>query len=206
MKITVLTGPFGILSCTLGANGGFCQRPWGMPLLQDSGGAASPPGPAPSVGPQAWFAKGQAALQAGDFDSAEAAFRKVTAADPRAGGAYANLWGIAMRRKQWDQALALLQKAERLEPKMAGIRLNIGLVKYRQGDYTGAIAPFDSVVREQPDSQQARYLLGLCHLFTEHYNETVSVLEPMWPQQSNNFMYLYVLDIAAHTPGLNDFD
>ncbi len=206
MKIQVLIGTLGILSCTLGANGGFCQQPWGMPLLQDSGGAASPPGPAPSVGPQAWFAKGQAALQAGDLDSAEEAFRKVTAADPRAGGAYANLGVIAMRRKQWDQALALLQKAERLEPKMAGIRLNIGLVKYRQGDYAGAIAPFASVLHDQPDSQQARYLLGLCHLFTEHYSETVSVLEPLWPQQSNNFMYLYVLGIAAHKAGRKDLD
>src|SRR5260370_203981 len=206
MKIQVLIGSLAILSCTLGANGGFCKQPWGMPLLQDSGGAAAPPGVAPSVGQQAWFAKGQAALQAGDLDSAEEAFRKVTAADPRAGGAYANLGVIAMRRKQWDQALALLQKAERLEPKMAGIRLNIGLVKYRQAAYPCALRPFASVVHDQPDPQQARYLLGLCHLFTEHYSETVSVLEPLWPQQSNNFMYLYVLGIAAHKAGRKDLD
>src|SRR5260370_19361809 len=98
MKIQVLIGILSILGCTLGANGGFCQQPWGMPLLQDSGGAPSPPGPAPSVGPQAWFPKGQAALQAGDLDSAEEAFREVTAADPRPRAAYANLGVIAITR------------------------------------------------------------------------------------------------------------
>src|SRR5260370_23145344 len=85
--------------------------------------------PSPAVAnqradPQAWFAKGQAALQNGDLDAAEAAFRRVLAADPRAGSAYANLGVVAMRRKDWDQAIERLHRAERLEPKMAGVRLN----------------------------------------------------------------------------------
>src|SRR5712675_1358839 len=155
---------------------------------------------------QKTFGEGEAALQRGELDTAEAAFRKVLAADPRAGAAYANLGVIAMRRKQWDQALAMLQRAERLEPGMTGIRLNIGLVKYRTGDYVGAIERFASVVREQPDAQQARYLLGLCHLFAEHYGEAVSYLEPLWSQQPNNFMYFYVLGIAAHNAGRKDLD
>src|ERR1700687_1667914 len=132
--------------------------------------------------PQAWFAKGQTALQAGDLGAAEAAFRQVLAADPRAGSAYANLGVIAMRRKDWDNAITLLRKAEKLEPKMAGIRLNIGLVEYRRGNYAAAIAPLSSVLRDQPDSQQARYLLGLCQVFTKKYAEAVTVLEPLWPE------------------------
>ena len=78
---------------------------------------------------QKTFAAGQAALQRGDLDAAESAFRKVLAADASSAAAYANLGVIAMRRQQCDHALALLQKAEKLEPAMAGIRLNIGLVK-----------------------------------------------------------------------------
>jgi Flp pilus assembly protein TadD len=162
--------------------------------------------PTTPVDPQAAFAEGQAALQSGDLASAEAAFLRVLSVDPQSGAAYANLGVIAMRRKQWDHALTLLQKAEKLEPKMFGIRLNIGLVKYRRGDYAGAITPLASVVRDQPDSQQARYLLGLCHVFTEHYADAVAVLEPLWPEMSNNFTYLYVLDIAAHNAGKNDLD
>src|SRR5467141_3023408 len=156
--------------------------------------------------PQAWFAKGQAALQNGDLDVAEAAFRRVLAADPRAGSAYANLGVIAMRRQDWDHAIALSRKAEKLEPKMAGIRLNIGLVEYRRGNYTAAIAPLSSVLRDQPDSQQARYLLGLCQVFTKKYAEAVTVLEPLWPEKSGDVLYLYLIDIAAVESGQKELD
>src|ERR1700686_2279236 len=156
MKLQALLGILGILCCALVASGGSLYQPLSPITTWQQTGGASNVGSARSLDPQTWFAKGQAALQAGDLDSAEAEFRKVAAADPRSGAAYANLGVIAMRRKQWGQALALLQKAERLDPKMAGIRLNIGLVKYRRGDYAGAIKPLAAVVREQPNSQQAR--------------------------------------------------
>src|SRR5580704_14267961 len=180
-----------------------CAHP---PSQQSPAGAATHASHTPTSDPKASFAQGQAALQSGDLAAAEAAFRRVLSVDPQSGAAYANLGVIAMRRKEWDHALSLLQKAEKLEPKMSGIRLNIGLVRYRRGDYAGAIAPLASVVRDQPDSPQARYLLGLCHVFTEHYTEAVAVLEPLWPQMSNDFTYLYVLDIAAHSAGKDDLD
>src|SRR5258705_3977785 len=144
--------------------------------------------------PQAWFAKGQTALQTGDLDAAEAAFRQVLAADPRAGSAYANLGVIAMRRKDWDHAIALLRKAEKLEPKMSGVRLNIGLVEYRRGNYAAAIAPLASVLRDQPDSQQARYLLGLCQVFTKLYAEAVERVGPPLPGEAHSTVYLCLLD------------
>ncbi|MGH9741431.1 MAG: tetratricopeptide repeat protein [Candidatus Acidiferrum sp.] len=159
-----------------------------------------------AIDPRTSFAEGQAALQSNDLAGAEAAFRRVLSVDPQSGAAYANLGVIAMRCKEWDHALMLLQKAEKLEPKMSGIRLNIGLVNYRRGAYAAAIAPLASVVRDQPDSQQARYLLGLCRVFTEHYADAVSTLEPLWPQMSSDVNYLYVLDIAAHNAGKNELD
>src|SRR6202521_1117173 len=181
MKLHMPPGSLRGLFCVLIVIAGSVHPPQVAASSQHQAGGASNSVTAPGD-PQIWFAKGQAALQVGDLDSAEADFRKVTAADPTSGAAYANLGVIAMRRKQWDHALALLQKAEKLDPKMTGIRLNIGLVKYRRGDYAGAIKPLTAVVREQPDSQQARYLLGLCHVFTEHYVDAVAVLEPLWPQ------------------------
>src|SRR3989440_5878140 len=143
--------------------------------------------------PQIWFAKGQTALQAGDLDAAEAAFRQVLAADPRAGSAYANLGVIAMRRKEWDHAITLLQKAEKLEPKMAGIRLNIGLVEYRRGNYAAAIAPLASVLRDQPDSQQARYLLGLCQVFTKKICEGVEGAQTAMPRKARERFFLLLI-------------
>src|SRR5256885_916181 len=156
--------------------------------------------------PQIWFAKGQTALQPGDLDAAEGAFRQVLAADPRAGSAFRSLGVIAMRRKDWEHAIRLLHRAEKLEPKTAGIRLNIGLVEYRRGNYAAAIAPLSSVVRDQPDSQQARYLLGLCQVFTKKYAEAVTALEPLWPQKSDDVLYLYLIDIAAVESGQKELD
>jgi tetratricopeptide (TPR) repeat protein len=89
---------------------------------------------------------------------------------------------------------------------MPGIRLNIGLVYYRQADYRRAIQPFESVVRDQPESTQARYLLGLCYFFTERYADAAQALEPLWPRESGNLNYLYVVSIAANKAGRAELD
>ena len=109
-----------------------------------------------------------------------------------------------MRRKQWEPALANLRKAEQLAPQVAGIRLNIGLAHYRQNDFRHAIPPFESVIKDEPDSLQARYLLGQCYFFTQRWVEAVDMLEPLWPQQSDQMNYLYVLGIAADKAERNE--
>ena len=57
------------------------------------------PSSAPSTNVQYLFNDGQASLQRGDLDRAEADFRKVLRANPDLAGAWANLGVIAMRRK-----------------------------------------------------------------------------------------------------------
>jgi tetratricopeptide (TPR) repeat protein len=152
------------------------------------------------------FQAGQEALNQGRLDEAEQDFRGVLKVDPQAGGAYANLGVVYMRRKQWGNALEFLHKAEHLMPQVAGIRLNIGLAYYRQNEFLKAIPPFESVVRDQPESLQARHLLGLCYFFAERWADAADTLEPLWPQQSNQLSYLYVLSIAAHRAGKKDLD
>jgi len=147
------------------------------------------------------FASGEAALRSGNLNEAETSFKQVLAQDPNSAGAYANLGVIAMRRQNWSQALDLLRKSEKLAPSVAGIRLNIGLVYYRQNEFHSAIAPFESVVRDQPTSVQARYLLGLCYFFTDRYADAVRVLQDLWPQESQDLNYLYVLGNAADKAG-----
>ena len=147
--------------------------------------------------PQELFQQGEAALKGGDLGRAEKCFRRVLAIDPQSAGAYANLGVVYMRRKQWQPALDALNKADHLAPSVAGIRLNIGLVHYRQNNFRAAIEPFLSVVRDMPNSWQARYLLGLCYFFTERYADAVTVIEPLWIQESSELNYLYVLGIAA---------
>jgi tetratricopeptide (TPR) repeat protein len=150
-----------------------------------------------SQDPRALSARGEAALAGGNLDVAEQSFKGVLALDPKAASAYANLGVVAMRRKQWAPALVYLRKAEKLAPHMAGVRLNIGLAYYRENDFWHAIPAFESVVTDQPDSVQARALLGQCYFFTDRWVEAVDTLEPIWPQQSRDLNYLYVLYIAA---------
>jgi tetratricopeptide (TPR) repeat protein len=152
------------------------------------------------------FQAGQDALHRGRLDEAERDFREVLKANPQVGGAYANLGVVYMRRKQWANALESLRKAEGLMPQVAGIRLNIGLTYYRQSEFLKAIPPFESVVRDQPDSLQARHLLGLCYFFAERWADAADTLEPLWPQQSTQLSYLYVLSIAAHRAGKKELD
>ena len=174
--------------------------------LRTSDGASSEAQTGTADDLHTWFQRGQSALQSGDLQAAEDAFRKVLAADPKAGAAYSNLGVIAMRRKQWDEALKNLKKAEGLSPKMAGIRLNIGLVEFRRENYARAIPPLQSVVRDEPGSQQARYLLGLCQVFTQDYPASVRTLEPLWEPMRSNAMYLYVLGLAASRAGDKELD
>ena len=143
------------------------------------------------------FQAGQIALNKGDLDQAERAFRDVLATNPEVAGAYANLGVIYMRRKQWNPALQMLEEAERRAPRVAGVRLNVGLVHYRRNDFQSGIAPFESVLRDMPDSFQARYLLGVCYFLTERYSDAGTTLEPLWEKEFQHPSYLYVLGIAA---------
>src|SRR5713101_791108 len=152
------------------------------------------------------FQQGQVALQADELDSAEADFRKVLRADPQAAAAYVNLGVIEMRRKNWDKALAELRHAEKLAPTMAGIRLNIGLAEYKRGNYPDAIGPLSAAMRDQPHAVQPRYLLGLCYSFVGEHADAAKTLEPLWPQMSDQFVYLYVLGISAFYSGDKELD
>jgi len=156
--------------------------------------------------PAKLFQAGQAALNQGRIEEAERDFRRVLALNPQAGGAYANLGVVYMRRKQWPEALEMLRKAEHLMPHEAGIRLNIGLAYYRQNEFLKAIPPFESVVRDQPDALQPRHLLGLCYFFSERWADAANTLEPLWTQESGQLSYLYVLSIAAHRAGRKELD
>jgi len=156
--------------------------------------------------PAKLFQQGQDALTQGRLDEAERDFRQVLQVNPQAGGAYANLGVVYMRRKQWTKALESLQKAQGLLPNVAGIRLNIGLAYYRQNEYLEATPLFESVVRDQPDALQPRYLLGLCYFFAERWADAATMLEPLWTHESGHLPYLYVLSNAAHRAGRKELD
>jgi tetratricopeptide (TPR) repeat protein len=179
------------------------QRSASAPAANGRNGATAA---SSTADPAKLFQRGQDALTQGRLDDAERDFRQVLQINPQAGGAYANLGVVYMRRKQWAKALETLRTAERLMPHVAGIRLNIGLAYYRQNEFFEATPAFESVVRDQPDALQPRYLLGLCYFFAERWADAATTLEPLWPQESGHLPYLYVLSNAAHRAGRKELD
>jgi tetratricopeptide (TPR) repeat protein len=156
--------------------------------------------------PALLFQRGQEALNRGELDEAEHDFRQFLTLDPQAGGAYANLGVVYVRRKQWSKALEMLHKAEQILPQEPGIRLNIGLTYYRQNEFLNAIPPFESVVKEQPDALQPRYLLGECYFFAERWADAADTLAPLWAQESTEPLFLYMLSMSAHKAGKKELD
>lgn len=161
---------------------------------------------APIQDPADIFRRGEEALKTGKLEDAERDFRQVLRIDPQAGAAYANLGVVYMRRKNWEKALAELKKAAQLMPDEPGVRLNMGLAYFRQNEFLKAIPPFELVVRDQPQAVQPRYLLGLCYFFVDRWADAAHILEPLWPQESYQLPYLYVLSNAAYRAGLKDLD
>ena len=200
LRIAVLASLF--LCCAAGVPA--LQKPY-QPAASDPRDD-TPASPAATADPAQLFKAGQQALQENRLNDAESDFRRVLAANPGVGGAYANLGVVYMRRRQWAKALETLRQAEHLMPQVAGIRLNIGLAYFRQNEFLKAIPPFESVVRDQPDAAQPRHLLGLCYFFAERWADAANMLEPLWAQESGQLSYLYVLSIAAHRAGQKEWD
>lgn len=165
-----------------------------------SEGRASSPSAA-AEGVKELYVSGEQALARGKNAQAEIDFRRVIALDPANAGAYANLGVAEMREKRWNEALVSLKRAQALAPNVAGIQLNIGLVYYRQAKYAKAIPAFQAVVTAVPEAVQPRYLLGLCYFYNRKYNEALDRLTPLWPNESADLGYLYVLSVAADQTG-----
>ncbi len=151
----------------------------------------------PVASPADLFQKAAVALGANDLPNAEAGFRAVIHLDPHSAAAFTNLGVTLMREKRWPDALAALQHAQRLDPTMTGIHLDLGLTHFHTANYTAAAPEFRAALTQSPQNTQARFLLGLSCFFIADYTCTTENLERLWPAQSTNLTYLYVLGSAA---------
>src|SRR6266436_6492677 len=115
--------------------------------------------------------------------------------------------GLAVRAME-VRCLATVVKqsasAERADPAKIFQR---GQMALQQGDLEGAEADFRKVLQTDPRAAaQPRYLLGLCYSFVGQHTDAAKTLEPLWPQMSDQFVYLYVLGISAFYSGNKDLD
>ncbi|WP_374546151.1 thioredoxin [Rhodoblastus sp.] len=111
---------------------------------------------------EALFAEGQALLDSGESDAAEAVFARVLGAEPNHAGALAGLARIAIGRGALDEAKALLDAIPPQQanaPAVAAARAALALQE--QAGAVGDLAYLLARVENAPTDHQARYDLAV---------------------------------------------
>ena len=101
------------------------------------------------------YYRGLLAGDRGDIATAEAAYRRELARDPRAAEAETNLAAILLVRNQPRAAQQLLEHSLQVKPRQVLARRLLGDLLIDEGDYVGAMAQFEAAVKEQPDYKEA---------------------------------------------------
>jgi len=117
--------------------------------------------PAARLDQAAALAGAAAALRAGRFDEAEAAYRQILAREPTHAEAHNWLGVVCQQKGNGAEALSHMRKAVALAPTSADFANNLGLTEMKQGDLDAAHRSFQKAIALNPGLAQAHYNLGL---------------------------------------------
>jgi tetratricopeptide (TPR) repeat protein len=135
--------------------------------------------------------QGAQALQAGDFNSAVAAFATVTKARPALAEGHFNL-GLALEQAgKLDEANAELETALRQKPDLRGANLFLGLVAYRQNRFKDAERDLTRETHLDPASAKAFMWLGVCHLAEDDPQGAIGPLDKAFALDPRDADILY---------------
>jgi spermidine synthase len=107
----------------------------------------------------AWNALGRSLTARGEA-TAEDAFAKAIALDPRLAAARNNLGALRLQAGDLVEAEHLLNEAVRVDPTLAAARANLGLLLKRRGDPAGAERRYRQALDLDPLNVDARYNLA----------------------------------------------
>lgn len=123
----------------------------------------------PEDAPHAWVIAALTAQEAGDYDSAETAYRRVLQYDPRSPDARNNLaYLLWLRGRPADVAegLRLAQSAVDARPQDASFYDTLARLQARAGDVAGAVNTFKTALSKNPSSLEA--LIGQADLLSRN--------------------------------------
>jgi tetratricopeptide (TPR) repeat protein len=147
-----------------------------LPLLTLAGCIAAPTGAPPvtptsaQTGPAAPSAAGailaeaQAALERGDLQAAEKAYRSAAEADPKSADAQVGLGNVLVQMGRPIEAEQALLAALRLDPNRAAAHTNLGVVYYQQGEMEKAAKAFSDALSLDDADAATTYLLAAVRL------------------------------------------
>lgn len=121
------------------------------------------------------MAEGWQALQAGELEASERAYREAIGLDPSCAEAHNNL-GLALRgRDDLEAAEACYRRAVELRPDYAEALHNLANVRKARGDLAGALALYDRAVMVAPEVPPIRLSRALAWLASGDF-------ERGWPE------------------------
>ena len=113
----------------------------------------------------------------GDLKGAEAAFTRVTEADPQNPDGWVNIGRVRQLEGQTDAAIQVLDKALALKPGLARANYFYARVLKEEGKYDDAIAKLQSVLQQYPRDRVVRNELGRIYFLQKKYADAVKEFE-----------------------------
>ncbi len=126
---------------------------------------------------QRWNDYGIGLLLQGDLKAAQAAFEKVTEADPQNPDGWVNIGRAALQEGDVARARTVLEKALGLSPDLARAHFFYSGVLRQEGDYDGAAQHLRRVLAQYPRDRVAVNNLGRVLFLQRKYSEAVKVLQ-----------------------------
>ncbi len=126
---------------------------------------------------QRWNDYGIGLLLQGDLKAAQAAFEKVTEADPQNPDGWVNIGRAALQEGDVTRARAVLEKALALSPDLARAHFFYAGVLRQEGNYDGAALHLTKVLVQYPRDRVALNNLGRVLFLERKYADAVKALQ-----------------------------
>jgi tetratricopeptide (TPR) repeat protein len=126
---------------------------------------------------QRWNDYGIGLFLQGDLKAAQAAFEKVTEADPQNPDGWVNIGRAALQEGDTTRARTVLEKALALSPDLARAHFFYAGVLRQEGDYDGAVQHLSRVLTQYPRDRVALNNLGRVLFLKRNYSEAVKTLQ-----------------------------
>jgi tetratricopeptide (TPR) repeat protein len=126
---------------------------------------------------QRWNDYGIGLFLQGDLKAAQAAFEKVTEADPQNPDGWVNIGRAALQEGDTGRARLVLEKALALSPDLARAHFFYAGVLRQEGDYDGAAQHLSKVLTQYPRDRVALNNLGRVLFLKRNYSEAVITLQ-----------------------------
>ncbi|GBC97641.1 Beta-barrel assembly-enhancing protease [bacterium HR17] len=118
----------------------------------------------PSLQAQALLTLADMSYLQGDFNRADALYRRVLALDPNNATALNNYgYMLAERGIRLDEAERFIRKALSLQPNEPAFWDSLGWVYYQRGNYRQALRYIQRAAQKRPDDPEVRYHLGMVY-------------------------------------------